>query len=123
MSKTSKFRVGASRIFSFVCAVGLATALTGCIRQLATITSDPPCAKTYVNGVYRGETPVEVPYNWNWYYDIKLEKPGYETLVARERFYAPAKHVIPFDFFAELWPGESREDQWRHYTLCPARPL
>lgn len=94
--------------------------LTGCIRKMATITSDPPCAKVWINGVYRGETPVEIPYNWNWYYDFRLEKEGYQPFCIRERFYAPAKHWVPFDLIAEAAPVNSREAQWRHYTLQPA---
>lgn len=95
-----------------------ALTLSGCIRKMATITSDPP-ARLWVNGTYRGETPVEIPYNWNWYYDIKLEKPGYQTFVIRERFYAPPHHWVPFDFLVELLPVRSPEPQWRHYQLIP----
>ncbi len=95
----------------------------GCIRRTMTITSDPPNAKVWVNDVYYGQTPVEIPYNWNWFYDIRLEKPGYETLVTRERFYAPARHWIPFDFLMEVAPVKSREKQWRHYVLTPKKEL
>jgi hypothetical protein len=93
--------------------------LCGCIRKVATITSDPPCAKVWINGVYRGETPVEIPYNWNWYYDFRLEKEGYEPYCIRERFYAPPQHWVPFDLAAELAPVRSNEAQWRHYCLTP----
>jgi hypothetical protein len=99
--------------------------LNGCgdggIRKVATITSDPPGAKVWMNGVYRGETPVEIPYNWNWFYDFKLSKEGYEDYIIRERFYAPPQHWVPFDFFAELSPVRSPEPQWRHYVLTPKR--
>jgi hypothetical protein len=100
-----------------------ALCLTGCIRRMATITSDPPGAKCWINGVYRGETPVEIPYNWNWFYDIRLQKPGYEELTARERFYAAPQHVMPLDLAAEMAPVKSRESQWRHYVLIPKREL
>ena len=93
--------------------------MTGCIRKMATITSDPPCSKVWINGVYRGETPVEIPYNWNWYYDIRVEKEGFEPYCIRERFYAPAKHWVPFDLAAEVVPVNSNESQWRHYCLTP----
>lgn len=91
------------------------------IRKSATITSEPSGAKVWINNVYRGKTPVEIPFNWNWYYDFKLEKEGYETLISRERFKAPGKHVIPFDFFKEVIPTKSQEQQWRHYILKPAK--
>ncbi len=96
-----------------------AFALSGCIRKMATITSDPPCARVTVNGTYRGETPVEMPYNWNWFYDMKVEKEGHVPYVIRERFYAPPQHWIPIDFIVELLPIRSPEPQWRHYQLTP----
>jgi hypothetical protein len=90
---------------------------------MATITSDPPGAKVWVNGVYHGESPVEIPYNWNWYYDFRLEKPGYETFSTRERFYAPVQHWIPLDLVTDVAPVRSQESQWRHYVLTPKREL
>ena len=103
-------------VFTFV-----ALGLTGAIRKVATITSEPCGAKVWINGVYRGKTPVEIPYNWNWYYDIRLEKDGYEKFYQRERFYAPVKHWVPFDFAAEIVPFRSEEPQWRNYQLQPAK--
>lgn len=101
--------------------------LAGCggggIRKVATITTDPPCAKVWMNGVYRGETPVEIPYNWNWFYDFRFEKEGYDPFCIRERFYAPPHHWIPFDLLMELSPVPSQEPQWRHYVLTPKREL
>lgn len=91
------------------------------IRKSATITSEPSGAKVWMNNVYRGKTPVEIPFNWNWYYDFKIEKDGYETLISRERFKAPAKHLIPVDLFKEAIPTKSQEQQWRHYVLKPAK--
>ena len=108
--------------FAAVCVV-IALFASGCIRRMAVITSDPPAAKVWVNGVYRGQTPVEVPYEWNWYYEIKLEKPGYETKVARERFNAAPQHTIPLDLAVEALPVRSCENQSRHYVLTPAREL
>jgi len=93
----------------------------GAVRKVATITSEPSGAGVWINGVYRGKTPVEIPYNWNWYYDFVLKKEGYKDFCIRERFYAPVKHWIPFDFFAEAAPVRSNEPQWRHYTLTPEK--
>ncbi|MCX7964660.1 MAG: PEGA domain-containing protein [Candidatus Sumerlaea chitinivorans] len=111
------------RVGQGILLVALAFCLSGCIRKTATITSDPPNAKVWVNGVYYGQTPIEMAYNWNWFYDIKLEKPGYEPLTVRERFYAPIRHWVPFDFFTEIMPFRSHERQWRHYVLTPKKEL
>jgi len=109
--------VFARRMFISLIMVTMALGLTGAVRKVATITSEPCGAKVWINGVYRGKTPVEIPYNWNWYYDIRLEKDGYDTLQSRERFHAPVKHWIPFDFVAEVLPVRSPEPQWRHYQM------
>lgn len=93
----------------------------GAVRKVATITSTPPGAGVWINGVYRGKTPVEIPYNWNWYYDFTLKKKGYTDFCIRERFYAPVKHWVPFDFFASALPVRSEEPQWRHYNLVPEK--
>ena len=106
----------------FVALAVLALAIfPGAIRKVATITSEPSGAGVWINGVYRGKTPVEIPYNWNWYYDFTLKKEGYQDYCIRERFYAPVRHKIPFDFFAEAIPVKSAEPQWRHYQLAPKK--
>ncbi len=104
-----------------VAAVALTACSSGSMRKIATITSDPPCAQVWMNGVYRGETPVEIPYNWNWFYDFRLEKAGYEPFNIRERFYTSPQHMAPLDLVSELSPVRVNESQWRHYTLTPKR--
>ena len=115
MKLTQMIRTGLAALACALC-------LTGCIRQQVTITSDPPCAKVWINGVYRGETPVEVPYNWSWVYDVRVEKAGYETINARETFSAP-QSIPPIDVVAEATPWRNRDCQWRHYCLPRQKPL
>lgn len=91
----------------------------GAIRKVITVTSQPTGAGVWINGKYRGKTPVEIPYSWNWYYDIILKKEGYTDFCVRERFYAPVRHWVPFDFFAEAIPVRSEEPQWRNYQMIP----
>lgn len=110
-------------VFLFIAVAVLSGCAGGGIRKVATITSEPSGAKVWINGVYRGETPVEIPYNWNWFYDIRLTKPGFQDHCIRERFYAPPQHWVPLDFFAELSPVRSPEHQWRHYQLVPQGQL
>jgi hypothetical protein len=100
-------------------AVGLMACTTGCVRKVLHVSTSPTGAQLYVNNVYRGRTPVEVPFNWNWYYEIRAEAPGHESYRIRERLYAPPRHVIGPDLIAELMPWGSREDPQRHYVLKP----
>lgn len=109
------------KLLLLMTAIGSLVFLPGAIRKEATITSEPTGAGVWINGVYRGKTPVEIPYNWNWYYDFTLKKPGYQDFCIRERFYAPVRHWIPFDLVSEALPVRSNEPQRRHYTLVPQK--
>ncbi len=70
-------------------------AATGCVRSKVVVTSEPSDATITMNGVNLGETPLEHPFTWYWYYDFGASKEGYEPVLQRERFHAP-----PW-----LWPG------------------
>lgn len=94
-----------------------ATLLTGCIRSRVLITSDPPEAEVTWLGEPRGVTPIEIPFIWYWYYDIEIEKEGYEPLETVERFSTPPWLIMPLDLLAELAPFPIRDKRKRHYVL------
>lgn len=95
--------------------------LSGCIRSRVIITSDPPGAEVKFNNVPRGRTPITIPFIWYWYYDVELEKEGYEKIVTKERFRAPVWFYIPFDFFMEALPFPIYDTKYRHYVLTPKK--
>jgi len=100
-------------------AAALVLAATGCIRSRVLITSDPPNATVKFQNVERGETPIAIPFIWYWYYDIALEKEGYEPVRTTERFRTPPWFLFPLDFFAELAPVPIPDTRERHYVLKP----
>lgn len=57
-----------------------------------------------MNGVNLGETPVEQPFTWYWYYDFIAEKEGYETAGVRRRFRAPIYLWPGLDLLMEMMP-------------------
>jgi hypothetical protein len=60
--------------------------LAGCsTRRVLVIGSDPPGARAYVNGVYVGTTPVEHEFVYYGDFDVRLEKPGWESLAGPVR--------------------------------------
>ena len=72
-------------LVSFIFTAGIF--ITGCGTMPAyfaniTITSTPSGAGVYVNGVYKGKTPVSVPLAFGEY-DLKLTKEGYEDRVVK----------------------------------------
>jgi hypothetical protein len=77
------------KIFLYlVCLVGILF-VPGCIRSRVVVTSQPSGADVTVNNVYRGRTPITIPFGWYWYYDFVIEKEGYEKTKVQEHFRAP----------------------------------
>jgi len=92
---------------------------SGCLRSRVIVTSEPPGADVTINNTYRGRTPVTVPFGWYWYYDFNLEKEGYQSLEARERFHTPIWCWMPLDLVAEATPLLLYDTKHRHYVLKP----
>ncbi len=106
-----------SRIWFWLLLLGLC----GCIRSRVIVTSDPVGADVTMNNVYRGKTPVEIPFAWYWYYSFDLTKEGYEPVSVRERFHPPVYFMMPLDFVAEAAPFPLYDTKRRHYVMV-ARP-
>ena len=102
---------------AFMCALALGS--SGCIRSRVTITSEPPHAEVVWLGEHRGVTPITIPFEWYWHYDIALEKEGYEKFEVIERFRTPPWFLMPLDLIAELIPIPIPDHRRRHYVLKP----
>ncbi|MBN1868313.1 PEGA domain-containing protein [Candidatus Sumerlaeota bacterium] len=102
----------------------LALGSVGCIRSSLEITSEPPGANVKFQDCDRGQTPVKIPFIWYWYYDIELEKPGYQTLKTQEYLATPPWFLFPLDLFFEALPFPIPDTRHRHYNLepLPAQP-
>ena len=95
--------------------------LTGCgVERVMTIESDPPGALVYLNDAEVGRTPLQRDFTWYGKYDVVLRKDGYEPLQAKTDVNAPWWQWVPFDFFADLWPGRLTDRQHLRYSLTPA---
>jgi hypothetical protein len=95
----------------------------GCVERRYLITSDPPGALVYRNGVPIGATPVDDYFIYYGEYDFTLVKEGYETLHARVKIGTPWYEVPPLDFVTEnLYPfkvRDVREGGPFHFVLRP----
>ncbi len=96
--------------------------MTGCIRSRVRITSQPPGAEVIWRGEPYGATPVTIPFLWYWHYDVEIEKPGYQTLEATERFRTPPWFLAPMDLLMEMLPIPIPDTRKRHYVLEAAVP-
>jgi hypothetical protein len=113
-------RIGMRRWNLFLLAALGFAALPGCIRSRVIITSAPSGVDVTMNDMYRGRTPITIPFGWYWYYDFKLEKEGYQKIEARERFHTPIWCWIPMDLVMEAIPLNFHDTKHRHYALLPA---
>ena len=100
-------------------AVLLATALTmGCVDRKFVVTSDPPNAAVYRNGIYIGQTPVDDPFLYYGKYEFKIVKEGYETTAELKRIAAPWYEIPPLDFITDIFlPYRIRDVRRIHYVL------
>lgn len=96
-------------------AAGLLTA--GCVRSKVVVTSEPSGAEITMNGVNLGETPLEHPFTWYWYYDFIAEKEGFEPTGKRERFRAPVYLWPGLDLLMEMMPFYVTDTKFVHLTL------
>lgn len=92
---------------------------SGCVRSKAIITSEPSGAMVTMNGVNLGQTPVEQPFTWYWYYDFIATKDGYQTTATRERFRAPVYLWPGLDLLMEMMPFYVRDTKRVHIEMAP----
>src|SRR5258707_785273 len=93
----------------------------GCVERRFVITSDPPGALVYRNGVPLGTTPVDDSFVYYGTYEFTLVRDGYETLVVRQKIDTPWYEFPGVDFLSEnLWPFEVSDVRRLHFTLQPA---
>ena len=104
--------------------MGLVCLTSGCVTRRVLITSDPPGAIVYRNGVYLGPTPVEEPFVYYGKYRYRLVKDGYEPLDVTQDIDAPWYELPGIDFVTEnIYPCTLRDTRPLHYQLQPAVPV
>jgi hypothetical protein len=86
--------------------------LTGCVRRRIVVNSNPPGARVYFDGEYKGTTPVDFRFKWYGGHRLRLEREGYDDSVQIVEIRAPLHLKVPFDFFSELapFPVEDRKE-------------
>lgn len=98
--------------------VGLVCAsMGGCIERTIHITSEPVGAMVWVNDVEVGRTPVEVEYEWEGAYDVRVMLEGYEAVWEKRRVKGAAHDLPGVDLVATLAPGKFRSETRWHFEL------
>jgi hypothetical protein len=93
---------------------------TGCVRRRLNVFSNPPGALVYVDNQQIGTTPCSVDFIYYGTREIRLVKPGYETLTVNQPIPMPWYQIPPLDFFSENLAGTKiRDNRTISYNLAP----
>lgn len=97
----------------------LVLSATGCVRRRLNVRTNPPGALVYVDNQQIGTTPCSVDFTYYGTREIRLVKPGYETLTVNQPIPTPWYEYIPLDFVSEnLVPTRIRDNRTVTYDLC-----
>ena len=92
----------------------------GCVTRSYTITTDPPLAIVYRNGVPLGPSPVDENFVYYGNYHFTLIHDGYETLQVDQKIPPPWYEYPVLDFISEnLIPWQIEDVRRFHYALQP----
>jgi hypothetical protein len=95
-------------------------AATGCVRRRLNVRSNPPGALVYVDNQQIGTTPCSVDFTYYGTREVRLVKPGYETLTVNQPIPMPWYQIPPLDFVSEnLVPTKIRDNRTVTYNLAP----
>ena len=104
--------------------IGLMAALAGgCVQRTINITSQPDGALVYLNDQEVGRTPLKVPFTFYGVYDVRVAKPGYETLVTHREAVAPGHDTVGMDLINEVVPWTTHVILNWHFDLQEMAPV
>ena len=118
MGLSMPYRAG---LLPLLLAAVMLTAACG-VRSKVIVTSEPSGATVTMNGVHLGETPLEHPFTWFWYYDFIATKEGHHPVGERHRFRAPVWLWPVVDLVAEMMPFYVPSTKRVHLELEPIDP-
>lgn len=104
-----------------VCLLAAAVLLpSGCVRRRLAVRSNPPGATVFVDNQPIGTTPCSVDFTYYGTREIRLVKPGFETLTVNQPIPTPWYEVPPLDFVSEnLVPQKILDHRTVSYNLQP----
>jgi len=124
MSKIKRSRSPSSSSVSWpaiLCLViGINILLTGCVRRRLMVRSNPPGAMVYVDNQPIGTTPCATDFVYYGTREIRLVKPGFETLTVSQPIPAPWYELPPLDFVSEnLVPQKIQDYRTVSFNMIP----
>lgn len=93
--------------------------LTGCVQRKLTINTAPADARVFLNDEEIGTSPVTVGFEWYGDFRVRIEKPGYQTLLTHQAIKRPVSDHFPFDLLCDIF-GSNRIDSYQFsFELTP----
>ena len=114
--------LGTTRLIATLALIAIAALaiLPGCVRRRLMVRSNPPGAMVYVDNQPIGTTPCATSFIYYGTREIRLVKPGYETLTINQPIPAPWYQIPPIDFVSEnVVPNEIQDFRTVSYNLSP----
>jgi hypothetical protein len=109
-----------SRKAALCLTLALCTLLPGCLRRRLMVRSNPPGAMVYVDNQPVGTTPCATDFVYYGTREIRLVKPGFETLTVNQPIPVPWYEVPPFDFVTEnVVPRKIQDYRTVSYNMVP----
>ncbi len=100
--------------------IGIVLPGIGCVRRRLNVRTNPPGAVLYVDNQQIGTTPCSVDFTYYGTREIRLVKPGYETLTVNQPIPTPWYEFPPLDFISEnLVATKIRDNRTVTYDLAP----
>jgi len=105
----------------FLClAIAVCALAPGCVRRRLMVRSNPPGAMVYVDNQPIGTTPCATDFVYYGTREIRLVKPGYETLTVNQPIPTPWYEIPPLDFVSEnVVPRKIQDYRTISYNLVP----
>ncbi len=99
-------------------------AMVGCVERKLTINTNPSGAQVFLNDEEIGVSPVTVSFNWYGDYNVRISRPGSETLHTHRQLPPPWYDHFPFDFIAQaLYPGRIVDSHQWSFDLAAQKEM
>jgi hypothetical protein len=115
-----RLRCAASLAMRFALLLAILSPAAGCVRRRLNVRTNPPGALVYVDNQQIGTTPCSVDFTYYGTREIRLIKPGFETLTVNQPIPTPWYEYPGLDFISEnLVPSKIRDNRTVTYNLSP----
>ncbi|MFO0788877.1 MAG: PEGA domain-containing protein [Pirellulales bacterium] len=120
MPAPTKLRHNHRRLLSAWLLIAMLLPAAGCVRRRLNVRTNPPGALVYVDNQQIGTTPCSVDFTYYGTREIRLIKPGYETLTVNQPIPTPWYQYPGLDFISEnLVATKIRDNRTVTYDLAP----